>query len=258
LRRVPHRLIDIREPEDAYSAGDFVRDASRAIDEIGAAGRIPLLVGGTMMYFRALTRGIADLPAADRGLRAAIDREAADKGWAALHAELSRIDPAAAARIEPGDSQRIQRAIEVYRASGRTLSAWQAEQAPPAAATRFVRLALVPRPRRVLHERIEARLNHMIDNGFPDEVRRLMARPALTREAPSMRAVGYRQFWAHLSGECAFEDARYRALVATRQMAKRQLTWLRSDARMEKFDPLETDVIDAISRFLIPFFRRLG
>jgi tRNA dimethylallyltransferase len=250
--RIPHRLVDIRDPEDAYSAGDFVRDARAAIDSIHAAGRTPLLVGGTMMYFRALTRGMAALPGGDVELRRQIDAEAAVRGWPALHAELASFDPAAAARIEPTDSQRIQRAIEVYRLSGRPLTELQAAPAP-AACTRFLRLALVPAPREVLHRRIEMRLNDMIAKGFPEEVRGLMQRPGLVRSAPSMRAVGYRQFWTHFVGECSFEEARYRSLVATRQLAKRQLTWLRSDAGLRGFDPLEADLIDVISAFLIPF-----
>jgi tRNA dimethylallyltransferase len=260
LARAPHRLVDIRDPEDTYSAGDFVRDARDALDEIFAARRIPLLVGGTMMYFRALTRGLAQLPARNLALRRAIDAAAARQGWPALHAELASVDPAAAGRIEPTDSQRIQRALEVYRSTGRSLSDWQsaASSDGPDRATRFLRLALVPERRSVLHERIQSRLNLMIDKGFRDEVQSLMRRPGLTREAPAMRAAGYRQFWEHLAGETTLDEARYRALVATRQLAKRQLTWLRADPELVVFDPLETDVIDAMSAFLIPFFRRLG
>jgi tRNA dimethylallyltransferase len=260
LLRVPHRLVDIRDPEEPYSAGDFTRDATAAIGEIRHSGRIPLLVGGTMLYFRALMRGIAELPAADPLLRREIDAEALERGWPAMHAELAGIDPAAASRIAPGDRQRIQRAIEVYRLSGRPLSEWQQSgQSAPAPGDRlFVPVVLMPEPRAVLHERIEKRLKHMIANGFPDEVRRLMARPALTRDAPSMRAVGYRQLWGHAAGECSLASAAYRTLVATRQLAKRQTTWLRSEAGGTRFDPLEPNVIDAISAFLIPFFRRLG
>ncbi len=259
-RRVPHRLVDIREPEEPYSAGDFVRDATAAIADIQGAGRMPILVGGTMLYFRALMRGLAELPAADPALRRDILRQADERGWRALHAELGAFDPAAAARIDPGDGQRIQRAIEVFRLSGQPLSDWQhaGAQQRPATETQFVRVVLLPQPRAILHTRIEMRLKHMIENGFPEEVRRLMSRPALSRDAPSMRAVGYRQFWTHLAGECTFEEACYRALVATRQLAKRQLTWLRSEAMTQRFDPLEANVIDAISAFLIPFFRRLG
>ncbi len=255
-RRVPHRLVDIREPEESYSAGEFVRDASNAIADIQAAGRIPLLVGGTMLYFRALLHGLAELPAADPAVRRAIDRQADERGWAALYAELQAVDPAAAARIGPGDRQRIQRAMEVFRLSGRPLSEWQqsSPRGKPPGSTQFVRIALVPEPRAVLHTRIEIRLKHMIANGFPEEVAQLMARPGLRRDAPSMRAVGYRQFWTQQAGECSFEEARYRALVATRQLAKRQLTWLRSETDTQRFDPLERNVIDAISAFLIPFF----
>ncbi len=256
LAHTPHRLVDIRDPEEPYSAGEFVRDARRAMDEIFAAGKIPLLVGGTMMYFRALIQGIARLPAADQEIRRQIDAEAEIAGWPALHAELVRCDPNSARKLSPNDSQRIQRALEVYRLSGRPLSEWQekarASRAPDD--IEYIRLALQPEPRQALHTRIERRLNTIINNGFPDEVKVLRERPRLTREAPSMRSVGYRQFWAHALGECSLEQARYKTLVATRQLAKRQITWLRSDPDKVCFDPLEADVIDAISAFLIPFF----
>ena len=249
LRDTPHRLVDIREPEDSYSAGDFVRDATEAMHEIFGAGRTPLLVGGTMMYFRSLTAGMAELPPADADVRAAIDAEAAERGWPALHDELCQVDPEAAARINPNDSQRIQRALEVYRLSGRPLSAWQ-ESTPGPEGIRFAKLALQVEPRSVLHERIARRLDHMLDAGFLDEVRRLMRRPQLHRDSPAMRAVGYRQFWAHLAGECSFEEARSRALAATRQLAKRQITWLRSETDLNSFDALDSAVADAISGFL--------
>ncbi len=250
LRRTPHRLIDIREPEDSYSAGDFVRDARAAMQDILAAGRIPLLVGGTMMYFRALTGGLADLPSADPGLREAIDAEAAASGWPALHAELSRVDPAAAGRISPNDSQRIQRAIEVYRATGKPLSDWQqdADARPPG--IRFLRIALTVEPRETLHARIAARLRHMVERGFVAEVATLRDRPGLTADSPSMRAVGYRQFWEHLEGTWSLDEASERALFATRQLAKRQLTWLRSEPSLFSVDALESDAIDVISGIL--------
>jgi tRNA dimethylallyltransferase len=255
LARVPHRLIDIRDPEDAYSAGQFVRDAAAAIDEIQALGKIPLLVGGTMMYFRALTEGLVELPEADPGIRAAIDAEAARIGWPALHARLAAVDPEAAERIEPGDSQRIQRALEVWQVSGRALSDWQKEDAPAAVpGAGFVRLAMMLPSRQVLHQRIEQRLKIMIKQGFVDEVASLAQRPGLAPDAPSMRAVGYRQFRRYIEGEISFDEAAYRALVATRQLAKRQVTWLRSEPGLECFDPLEVDVIDSISGFLIRFF----
>ncbi len=249
LRETPHRLVDIRDPEDSYSAGDFVRDATAAMQAIFDAGRTPLLVGGTMMYFRALTAGMAELPPADEDLRAAIDAEAAGRGWPAMHEELRRVDPAAAVRINPNDSQRIQRALEVYRLSGRPLTAWQAST-PESEGTRFLKLALQVEPRSVLHERIAMRLEHMLEAGFLDEVARLMRRPGLRRDSPAMRSVGYRQFWAHLAGECSLDEARRRARAATRQLAKRQITWLRSETGLESFDALDSAVADAISRFL--------
>ena len=222
LRATPHRLIDIRDPEDGYSAGEFVRDARQAMRAILESGRTPLLVGGTMMYFRALTAGIADLPPADPGVRAVIDAEAARLGWPALHEELRQVDRDAAKRINPNDSQRIQRALEVYRISGRALSSWQESTVAgtDAGGIAFVKLALQMEPRSLLHERI------------------------------ALRLVGYRQFWAHLAGECSFEEARARALAATRQLAKRQITWLRSETGLESFDALDSGAADAISRFL--------
>jgi tRNA dimethylallyltransferase len=249
LRRTPHRLIDIRDPEQSYSAGEFVRDARIEIERISGSGRVPLLVGGTMMYFRALTAGMADLPAADAGIRADIDADAGRLGWPALHERLGAVDPDSAARINRNDSQRIQRALEVYLASGKPLSHWQAAtvQAVPAHAPRFVKLGLWPKPRKNLHERIEMRLKSMIDKGFLDEVRMLAARPGLSREHPSMRAVGYRQLWAHVAGEGTLEEAITRSLAATRQLAKRQLTWMKSETELECFEPLETAAVDAIS-----------
>jgi len=249
LRETPHHLVDIRDPEDSYSAGDFVRDATEAMQAIFESGRTPLLVGGTMMYFRALTAGMAELPPADAEVRATIDAEAAVRGWPALHDELRQFDPAAAGRINPNDSQRIQRALEVYRLSGRPLSVWQ-ESTPGPDGIRFEKLALQAKPRSILHERIARRLDVMLKAGFLNEVRRLMRRPDLHRDSPAMRAVGYRQFWAHLAGECSFEEARSRALAATRQLAKRQITWLRSETDLETFDALDSAVADAISGFL--------
>ena len=254
LRRAPHRLIDIRDPEDPYSAGDFVRDARREINDILAAGRLPLLVGGTMMYFRSLIGGIAKLPDADPEIRAAIDRDAEKSGWPAQHERLRAVDPVAAARIEPNDRQRIQRALEVYLASGRPLSEWQsARDDATASGLDFVKFSLEPATRQILHERIELRLNIMLNNGFLEEVKALYERPDLSADHPSMRSVGYRQLWEHLAGKTSFEEAGKRALYATRQLAKRQVTWLRSEQDINRFDPLEADVIDAISRCLIEF-----
>jgi tRNA dimethylallyltransferase len=246
LRRVPHRLIDIRDPVEAYSAGDFVRDASREIDSILADGRTPLLVGGTMMYFRSLIHGIANLPQADAPIRAAIDADAAEIGWPAMHQLLAQIDAPAAARINANDSQRIQRALEVYRISGKTLSDWQATDVPRPDNYAFIKIALVSESRALLHERIAARLQTMIDGGFIDEVRTLMKTPGLTPEHPSMRAVGYRQIWSHLEGNCDLQAAREKALAATRQLAKRQLTWLRSEDSLNVVDPLAADAFASI------------
>jgi tRNA dimethylallyltransferase len=255
LRRAPHRLIDIRDPEESYSAGDFVRDARAEIDEITAAGNIPLLVGGTMMYFRALTGGIAELPSADAEIRAQIDSDAEKSGWPAVHERLQAVDSQAAERINPNDGQRIQRALEVYLSSGKPLSEWQNEaQADRDQEIRFIKIGLQTATRKTLHERIEQRLNMMLNNGFLDEVKALRERDGLTREHPSMRSVGYRQLWEHLAGETTLDEARDKALFATRQLAKRQITWLRSESELHSFDPLEAGTIDAISTTLLEFF----
>ncbi len=250
LRRAPHQLIDIRDPEESYSAGEFVRDARKAIEISFAKGRTPLLVGGTMMYFRALTEGIADLPAADYDLRAHIDQRAEKVGWPAMHDELRQVDPELAGRLSRNDSQRIQRALEVYRLSGKALSQWQRDAVPERGDIDYRRIALQIEPRKALHARIERRLDRMIDNGFEDEMLVLRARPSLLRDSPAMRCVGYRQFWSYLEGEYSRQGARDKALFATRQLAKRQLTWLRSDKTLFLVDPLEAGAIDSISTYL--------
>lgn len=247
LRRFPHRLVDIRDPEESYSAGHFVRDARAEIADVLRRKRIPLLVGGTMMYFRALTRGIADLPTADPAIRRDIDAMAAEAGWPAVHAALQSVDAVAASRINPNDSQRLQRALEVYRASGRTLTEWQAEAPDPPDDVAFVKIALTVEPRQLLHERIAARLDRMVESGLVDEVRGLRERPGLSAQSPSMRSVGYRQFWEFLENRCSLNEARARALFATRQLAKRQYTWLRSETSMISVNPLESAAIDTIS-----------
>lgn len=252
LRRAPHQLIDIREPEETYSAGDFVRDAAAAMAKSHAAGRIPVLVGGTMMYFRALTEGIATLPEGDPKIRESIDKAAAEYGWPAMHERLRDVDPVSAARIKPNDSQRIQRALEVFDISGRSLSSWH--DAPRSRAAdgdiEFIKIALDVTERKVLHDRIEQRLESMFSNGLVEEVVKLRARPALRRDMPSMRSVGYRQVWTHLEGETSLDEARYRALVATRQLAKRQYTWLRSESDLFVVNALEAAKVDAISQYL--------
>ena len=250
LERTPHRLIDFLDPEESYSAGEFVRDACREMDEIFAAGRVPLLVGGTMMYFRALTRGIARLPGADEAIREAIDAEAEARGWPALHGELERVDPRAAVRIKPNDRQRIQRALEVYRISGKALSEWQEDSSPARDDIVYLKVGLNIEPRSVLHERCALRLDEMIEQGFVAEVEALRQRPGLTSDHPSMRAVGYRQFWKYVDGDYDIAEARDRALYATRQLAKRQITWLRSEEEVFIVNPLEAGAFDAITAFL--------
>lgn len=250
LYRYPHRLVDIREPEEPYSAGDFVRDAILEIDDIHGRDRLPLLVGGTMMYFRSLIEGIADLPEGDPGIRVAIDAEASQDGWPAMHAKLKEIDPAAAARISPNDSQRIQRALEVYRIRGRSLTECQSGTAPVRSDFSFIKMALIPEPRAELHSRIAKRLDLMFKQGIMDEVRTLMKRPELTAEHSSMRAVGYRQCWRHIDGSWTIDETRSKALAATRQLAKRQLTWLRNESGLFTVNPLEVGAYEAISTHL--------
>ena len=250
LQRAPHRLVDIRDPEDSYSAGDFVRDAYREMDDIFAAGRIPLLVGGTMMYFRALTKGIAELPSANEEIRQEIDAEAEVKGWPALHAELNQVDPLAAGRIEPNDKQRIQRALEVFRSSGTPLSEWHRDSGPRRDDIRYLKIGLNIEPRSLLHERIAQRLDGMVAGGFVEELQRLRARTGLKSDCSAMRSVGYRQFWEYLDGDCSLDEASAKALFATRQLAKRQITWLRSETDVFLVDPLEGGAIDAISGYL--------
>jgi tRNA dimethylallyltransferase len=244
-RQVPHHLVDIVDPVEAYSAARFRQDALARIADIRARGRVPLLVGGTMLYFKALLEGLADLPAADAGLRAEIDREAALRGWPALHADLARVDPATAARLEPADAQRIQRALEVYRLTGRALSAQLARRVDENDFP-HVALALVPSDRAVLHARIAARFDAMLAAGLVDELDALRARFALHEGLPSMRCVGYRQAWAYLEGRCTRAELRDRGVFATRQLAKRQLTWLRAMTRFEALDPLAGDVLRAL------------
>lgn len=230
--RYPHHLIDIRDPTESYSAGEFVSDALSAITAIHARGAVALLVGGTMLYQRALYHGLAPLPAASPLLRAAIDGEAQAVGWPALHAALERVDPEAAARIAPNDGQRIQRALEVYRLTGTPISRWQRATAPRAAQFQWLRYALLPSSREELRTRIEQRLQRMLEMGFIEEVEQLYQRGDLTAEHPSMRAVGYRQFWQLFSAGVTREQAEQQALHATLQLAKRQLTWLRRERQL--------------------------
>jgi tRNA dimethylallyltransferase len=235
----PHHLIDILNPTESYSAAKFCADAARLIEEVSARGKLPLLVGGTMLYVKALLGGIDALPGADAELREEIDREAASRGWPALHAELSQLDAATAARLAPNDAQRIQRALEVIRLTGKPLSAQLGgASATPRSAPLIV--ALLPSDRKQLHRRIEARFDAMLDAGLVDELARLRKQFALRRELPAMRCVGYRQAWEFLEGEISGKELRAKGIAATRQLAKRQLTWLRAMPKLTVFDCLES------------------
>jgi tRNA dimethylallyltransferase len=244
--RIPHHLIDIRDPAMSYSVGEFIRDAELAMQDIWSRGRQPLLVGGTMLYFHALTTGIADLPAADLQVRARIDASAAKMGWAAVHQELAEVDPDAAARIHVNDPQRIQRALEVHRITGQTISKLQQDRVSAFADVNVIEIAIAPLERAELHTKIELRFKAMLEAGFVEEVRSLCERGDLSAEHPSMRAVGYRQLWRHLAGQSALNEAIEQAIAATRQLAKRQLSWLRRRANARWFDSMRPDVALAI------------
>jgi len=245
--RVPHHLIDLRDPAEPYSAADFVRDAVRVIGEIRARGRLPLVVGGTMLYAKALREGLSALPSADREVRARIEACARACGWPALHAQLARVDPDIAARLKPADSQRIQRALEVFELTGVPLS--QLQNAPQRPPLRFVTIALLPADRAGLHRRIEQRFDAMLAAGFLGEVRgltdQLHARGELDADLPALRAVGYRQALAHLRGDTTAESFRAAAIAATRQLAKRQITWLRSMHDALVVDPFDAGALGA-------------
>lgn len=227
LALAPHHLIDIRDPASNYSAADFRSDALRLIAEIQHRGNIPLLVGGTMLYFKALLDGISALPEADPVIRAQLEAEATQKGWAALHEELAKVDPVSAQRIHPNDPQRINRALEVFRITGRSLTELTAEKGEPFAYP-VHQFAIAPTERAVLHQRIALRFDQMLAAGFEQEVIQLRKRADLHLDLPSMRCVGYRQMWQYLDGDCDYAQMRERGIAATRQLAKRQLTWLRS------------------------------
>jgi len=236
LRECPHRLIDICDPAEAYSAGRFLVDAQREVAEIHGAGRIPLLVGGTMLYFRALQQGLATLPEADPVVRAEIDAEASRIGWPAMHKRLAQVDPVAAARVQPRDGQRIQRALEVYRLSAQSLSSLQAKAQAELPSWRWIKLALWPTDLQAQGEHIAARFRQMLDAGLVAELEILRQRPDIHSGLPSMRAVGYRQIWELLQGRCDLAEAERRAIIATRQLAKRQRTWLRAEQDLCRLD----------------------
>ncbi|PJM90604.1 tRNA (adenosine(37)-N6)-dimethylallyltransferase MiaA [Achromobacter ruhlandii] len=254
--QVPQHLLDIRDPAQSYSAAEFRADALRLIDAIRARGRIPLLAGGTMMYYKALRDGLDDLPQADPALRAELEARAARDGWPALHAELARLDPVTAARLAPNDSQRIQRALEICQLSGQPMSALLGRQAAAAGDddNRYLTISLEPSARAALHARIEQRFDAMLASGLLEEVRGLHARADLHPGLPSVRCVGYRQMWAHLDGEISLEEAREQGIAATRQLAKRQITWLRAQPERVIVDCLAADAvaqtIDAVAAAL--------
>ena len=247
LAAFPHHLIDLITPEEAYSAARFRNDALACMADIVRRGRIPLLVGGTMLYYKALLEGLAELPAADPAIRAEIDSLAATHGWLAVHAELAHVDPETARRLHPTDSQRLQRALEIYRLSGVPMSTLlaQGEKEPPA--YDYLALGLLPADRAVLHTRIAARFDEMLAQGLEDEVSALRQRYRLSLELPSMRCVGYRQVWEAQDGRIPRGELRDRGIYATRQLAKRQLTWMKNTLRPELFDSLSADVLDRLS-----------
>jgi tRNA dimethylallyltransferase len=247
LARYPHRLVDIREPWEQYSAGDFAVDAAGAISDAVARGRLPLLVGGTFLYFRGLVQGLSDLPSADPAFRAALDERAAREGWPSLHAELARVDAAAAARIGVTDRQRIQRALEVHHLTGRPISVLLGRRSPPGQG-RFFRVGLVPRDRLALAERIRLRLDSMLTRGFVAEVERLLALPLMAPNRPALRAVGYRQIARFVTGQCSRAEAEAEALAATRQLAKRQLTWLRGETCDLRLEMAAADLPGALEK----------
>ncbi|MQM30369.1 MAG: tRNA (adenosine(37)-N6)-dimethylallyltransferase MiaA [Candidatus Accumulibacter phosphatis] len=250
LAEFPHQLIDLIAPTQAYSAARFRADALTAMAEISARGRVPLLVGGTMLYFKALLEGLAELPQAEPATRAAIDREAAIRGWPALHAELAEIDPATAARLHSTDAQRIQRALEVFRLSGRPLSALLAAGEKQTAAYEFTAIGLLPSDRAVLHQRIAERFAAMLAAGLEAEVAMLRARYPLHAALPSMRCVGYRQVWEVQDGLLPHHELRDRGIFATRQLAKRQITWLGNTLRPKIVDCLAADADERVARLL--------
>ncbi|CAA6817192.1 MAG: tRNA dimethylallyltransferase (EC [uncultured Thiotrichaceae bacterium] len=248
LKRAPHRILDFIDPADAYSAADFRNDALREMREITAAGKIPLLVGGTMLYFRALINGIADLPPANPRFREKLQVEADTKGWGVLHERLQEIDPESAARIHPNDPQRLQRALEVYELTGTPLTTHHKTSKHETIPYRLLKFALIPRDREKLRERLACRFEKMLDEGLVEEVQKLYNRPDLSINLPSIRCVGYRQVWEHLNGEIDYNTMKERAIVATRQLAKRQMTWLRSEQRIATLHMEDENLVAVTSR----------
>ena len=250
LAAAPHHLIDILDPNERYSAAQFCEDASEVLAEIHGRGKIPLLAGGTMLYFKALQEGLSQLPPADPSIRLVIDTMAKESGWAVLHAELERVDPETAARLQPTDTQRIQRALEVYYLSGQAMSVLIARGRASGPPFRMIPVALEPSDRAVLHDRIQRRFEVMLELGLIGEVRWLRENFDLNPSLPSMRAVGYRQVWQYLQGEFGLNTLREKAVAATRQLAKRQLTWLRSWEGATRFDCLSDDLAEQVETYL--------
>lgn len=255
LEAFPHHLVDIRDPSEAYSAADFRRDALATMADITARGRIPLLVGGTMLYYKALLDGLADMPGADAEVRAELEARVEQEGLAALHAELQAADPQSAARIHPNDPQRLVRALEVFRVSGMTMTQLREQQSEAAAEGgglpyTVAQLAIAPAQRQILHERIAKRFDQMLEQGFVAEVERLHRRGDLHGEMPSIRAVGYRQVWDHLEGRLSAAQMRERGIIATRQLAKRQFTWLRSWQNVHWLDSLDCDNLPRALKYM--------
>ena len=244
----PHHLIDIIEPTEAYSAAQFAADAQRLIHEIHARGRLPVLVGGTMLYVKALLEPLTELPESDAQIRAQIDAQAADLGWPAMHAQLAQIDPITAARIEPNDAQRINRALEIFHISGKPMAEWLAEDTTTHELSfKPILTALIPEPRAILHERINQRFVTMLNEGFLDEMRTLRTRGDLHLGLPSMRCVGYRQAWEHLDGAYGYDELIEKGQAATRQLAKRQMTWIRGMPQIQVYSNADA-ILDAIQR----------
>ena len=253
--RAPHRLIDIRDPAESYSAAEFCADALHEMEAITRAGKIPLLVGGTMFYFHALEFGLSDLPSADPEIRERLNAEAAQKGWEELHRKLQAVDPVSAQRIHPNDAQRIQRALEVYELTGQSLSELASASQPAALPYRLIKLALWPQDRKLLHARIEQRFRVMLEQGFLAEVEKLYARGDLKPAMPSVRMVGYRQIWEYLTGNVNYSEMIEQALAATRQFAKRQITWLRSYPGIHALDSVVSLPIRESSDYLSAMIR---
>ena len=250
LQRAPHRLIDILDPTESYSAARFCKDARREMQAIYNQGKIPLLVGGTMLYFRALQQGLSALPSADAVVRARLDAALAEHGLAALHARLAQADPIAAARIHPHDTQRILRALEVYELTGKPITELYARQRDEPQVYKFCKLVIAPVDRQVLHQRIERRFQRMLEQGFIAEVERLRAPGNLSLDKPSMRTVGYRQVWEYLDDLTDYAEMTRRGIAATRQFAKRQLTWLRAELAAVWLDSLSPQLLEQVIRRL--------